>query len=60
MFKLSTYIAKLEDRWGKKLGRLWEKHKGKWNTARLTAEIKLGSIAEAAPSGLNGTGNRIS
>ena len=30
MFKLSTYIAKLEDRWGKKLGRLWEKHKGKW------------------------------
>ena len=30
MFKLSAYIAKLEDRWGKKLGRLWEKHKGKW------------------------------
>ena len=30
MFRLSAYIAKLEDRWGKKLGRLWEKHKGKW------------------------------
>ena len=34
MFKLSAYIAKLEDRWGKKLGRLWEKHKGKWKLYR--------------------------
>lgn len=30
MFKLSEQIAKLEDRWGKKLERLLDRHKGKW------------------------------
>ena len=30
MFRLSTHIAKLEDRWGKKLERHLEKYKGKW------------------------------
>ena len=30
MFKLSQQIAKLEDRWGKKLERLLDRHKGKW------------------------------
>lgn len=30
MFRLSTQIAKLEDRWGKKTERRLEKYKGKW------------------------------
>ena len=30
MFRLSTQIAKLEDRWGKKLERYLEKYRGKW------------------------------
>ncbi|MEY8231937.1 hypothetical protein AALA82_09985 [Oscillospiraceae bacterium 50-16] len=30
MFRLSTQIAKLEDRWGKKIERRLEKYKGKW------------------------------
>ena len=30
MFKLSEQIAKLEDRWGKKLERLLDRHRGKW------------------------------
>ena len=30
MFKLSEQIAKLEDRWGKKLERYLEKYRGKW------------------------------
>ena len=29
MFRLSTQIAKLEDRWGKKLERYLEKYRGK-------------------------------
>ena len=30
MFKLSQQIAKLEDRWGKKLEKLLDRYKGKW------------------------------
>ena len=30
MFKLSEQIAKLEERWGKKLERLLDRHRGKW------------------------------
>ncbi len=40
MFKLSTHIAKLEDRWGKKLERLLDRHKGKW---KLYISLSLGA-----------------
>ena len=63
MFKLSAQIAKLEDRWGKKLERLLNRHKGKWKLyiplglgiwyfyGMLINSIRLGTQATFNPAG---------
>ena len=41
MFKLSQQIAKLGDRWGKKLERLLDRHKGKWKLFRRQTSLPV-------------------
>lgn len=53
MFKLSEQIAKLEDRWGKKLERLLDRHKGK-SAAGTSGTLPNAPLTRFAPGNWNG------
>ena len=61
MFKLSEQIAKLEDRWGKKLERLLDRHKGKWKLyipIGLSAWYFYGMLINSIRLGIRSTFNQ--
>ena len=67
MFRLSEQIAKLEDRWGRRLGRFWERHGKKckrWFPLALTGwyfyGMLINSIRLGTESTFNATGEPVS
>ena len=60
MFRLSEQIAKLEDRWGRKLGRFWERHGKKckrWFPLALTGWYFYGMLINSIRLGTESTFN---